>query len=367
MFRSKLNTKCGFLSQFFSFPVIRHHFAPHWIIHFWCAQQICWTIPASCVSLYYVSFVFSSLSFSSSSSRRTYSSSHYPFGLLSVCLLIVSPLPPSPPHSDLGFFFFPASLFSFTDSQRSLPLSFALSPLYKDSHWWTWTFCPGHILLLILLHAMRGGDQLKSVCALVLLSVRLHLDSLGSLIKTLHFLSSSLSFFSTCSSMYWCHSICQVFLSWLWVSFIFLLLKSPLSPLPVMQLFCSNKAALSTIVFMPQVRRAECACSCTLVPVCTHLRIYTSDTEIPSAFVISAWRIVVCCRSVSINVFGAPPNFVLSPCVQYWWIIYLLQVSTFLQAQGNYGIPVICLFLSLPVLNHRLSSPVSLVSSCGTM
>lgn len=35
---------------------------------------------------------------------------------------------------------------------------------------------------------MRGGDQLKPVCSLVLLSVRLHLDSLGSLIKTLHFL-----------------------------------------------------------------------------------------------------------------------------------------------------------------------------------
>lgn len=64
------------------------------------------------------------------------------FGLFSVRLLGLRPLCqpplplPPPPHSTL---FFPP-MFPFTDSQHSLPLSSALSPHYKDSHWQTCTF-----------------------------------------------------------------------------------------------------------------------------------------------------------------------------------------------------------------------------------
>ena len=95
--------------------------------------------------------------------------------------LLCRPLPTTPPHSPM---------FPFTDSQHSLPLSSALSPLYKDPHWWARTFCPSHTLLLILPHSMRRGDQLNSVRSVVLLSMCLRLDSLGSLIKTLYSLFS---------------------------------------------------------------------------------------------------------------------------------------------------------------------------------
>lgn len=160
-------------------------FTPLCTIPLWCTPQIDWIIPACCflwcpsvLSLFFISSVLLSSSIHCLSLI-------YLSGLLSIQLVNLRPLCHHyPPPLPITPFFLPP-LFSFTDSQLSLPLSFAPSPLHKDSHWWYWTFCPSHILLLILLLSMPRGAQLKPVCSVVLLSVCLHLDSLGSLIKTL--------------------------------------------------------------------------------------------------------------------------------------------------------------------------------------
>ena len=136
---------------------ISDDFSSHCSIHLWDPLQICWTITVSCfLSCLTVSFHFSSVLSPSSSSSSSSSSSLHSFFLsltrfFSVHLLnsrlLRHPPPPlsthTPPH--------PLPTFPFADSQHSLPLSSALSPLYKDSHWWTWTFCPSHTLPLILL------------------------------------------------------------------------------------------------------------------------------------------------------------------------------------------------------------------------
>lgn len=102
------------------------------------------------MSICFISVCVSSSS--SSSSLHTRFSSHLFFcSLLSSYLTrdystVQHHAPLLIPHS----LFSPPPRFPFTDSQHSLPLSSALSPLYKDSHWWTWTFCTSHILTLIL-------------------------------------------------------------------------------------------------------------------------------------------------------------------------------------------------------------------------
>lgn len=190
----------------FSSPSLSHHFSSHCSIHLWSPVQVCWTLTVSCF-----------LSRLSASSQRSSLLSPPPFlstlilplicsfGLFSVRLLnlrlLHRPPPSSPPHSTLSSFFSPLPC------SPSLALStlFLSPPLCHPSIKTPTdgpepsaqaTFCPS--FFSPALHAKRRPIKVRLVSffhSVVLLSVCLHSDSLGSLIKTLYFLFSLLCFF----------------------------------------------------------------------------------------------------------------------------------------------------------------------------
>lgn len=129
-------------------------------------------LPPPVMSIHVIS-VSSPWSLPSLASLHSFFLLFIPFGLLFFYdrLLNLRLLCQAPTHQPLSPFhsFFPPHsfppMFSFADSLHSLPLSSALSPHYKDSHWRTWTFYSSRILPLILLSccSVWREDQLKSV------------------------------------------------------------------------------------------------------------------------------------------------------------------------------------------------------------